>query len=316
MTEPLIQAQNISHQFNDQKVLQNISVSIHPEEIITLIGPNGAGKSTLLSILLGLITPTEGIIQRAPNLQVGFMPQKIQIDPTLPMTVKRFLQLGAQSPNELPTKGSFQTLLQAFTRKLSTRDQSKKEQQKLISHLGWKEIIKQLNIDKLLDKPIQKISGGEMQRILLARALMRQPDLLVLDEPVQGVDLQGQAELYQYINQLRNHYGISVLMVSHDLHLVMNHTDQVLCLNQHICCSGHPQSVSQSEEYQNLFGEYADSIAVYEHHHHHDQCEHAHGEGHIQLPKIQKTHSPQIFQGPFKKTVDRQASLKTHQEER
>lgn len=272
----MLQAKNIGHCFDEQWVLKNINLKLAPKEIVTLIGPNGAGKSTLLSILLGLTLPSRGQVLRQKNLKIGYMPQKIQIDPTLPMTAERFLQLGL--------KQSHQNSLFAFWKKTPVTSNAKP---RAIESLSWTQIIEQLNIGQLLQKPIQKVSGGEMQRLLLARALLRQPDLLVLDEPVQGVDLQGQAELYLYINELRNQYDVSVLMVSHDLHLVMNHTDQVICLNQHICCSGHPYSVSQAPEFQNLFGDFSDSIAVYEHHHS-DSCSHTHGEGQIQLPNDTK----------------------------
>jgi len=253
----LISAENISHVFGNTQVLQDISLEIKPKEIVTLIGPNGAGKSTLLKILLGLIQPSQGLVSKQADLNIGFMPQKIHIDPTLPMTVERFLQLGLVKPKRY--FGFFKaeydtTLIQKTT--------------------------DELDISDLLHKPIQNVSGGEMQRILLARALIREPDLLVLDEPVQGVDLQGQTEIYNYINQVRHEHGCGILMVSHDLHVVMKHTDEVLCLNQHMCCSGHPQSVSQSSEFQALFGDLSDSIAFYEHHHNQDQCEHTHGHHH------------------------------------
>jgi len=253
----LIKAENISHQFGETRVLQNISLQINAKEIVTLIGPNGAGKSTLLKILLGLIKPTEGSVSKKPKLKIGFMPQKIHVDPTLPMTVERFLQLGLPEQN---SKFSLPFRKGAYDNTLITKTTS------------------ELNIENLLQNPIQKVSGGEMQRILLARALIREPELLVLDEPVQGVDLQGQTELYQYIDQVRHEHGCGILMVSHDLHVVMRHTDEVLCLNQHLCCTGHPQSVSKSSEFQALFGDFSDSIAFYEHHHNHDACEHTHGE--------------------------------------
>lgn len=261
----LIQADHISHQFAETRVLSNVSLSIAEKEIVTLIGPNGAGKSTLLKILLGLIKPSQGHVTRTKNLTVGFMPQKIQVDPTLPMTVERFLQLGL-SVEQNPNKKTFKKrLLWPFLKDDYDTTLIQKTTQ-------------ELNIEDLLKTPIQKVSGGEMQRILLARALIRQPQLLVLDEPVQGVDLQGQTELYDYINQIRHTHNCGILMVSHDLHVVMRHTDEVLCLNQHMCCSGHPQSVSQNSEFQALFGDFSDSIAFYEHHHNHDACEHTHGE--------------------------------------
>ncbi|QKI88707.1 ATP-binding cassette domain-containing protein [Thiomicrorhabdus xiamenensis] len=252
----LIEAINLCHSFGDQDVLQDISLTLHRGEIITLIGPNGAGKSTLLKILLGLLKPSSGEVWRRPNLRIGFMPQKIQIDPTLPMTVERFLALGKQA-NLKPDADD--------------------------TTISSQQILEDLNLQALLNKPIQKISGGEMQRVLLARALCTRPQLLVLDEPVQGVDIQGQSEIYQYINQIRNKYQYGILMVSHDLHIVMKHTDQVLCLNRHICCSGHPQEVSQSEDFITLFGEHDPAIAVYEHHHNPHVCGHSHGDGHIHL---------------------------------
>lgn len=242
----LIQANHICHAYNDKKVLQNVSLKIHSGEIVTLIGPNGAGKSTLLKILLELIQPDTGEVIRKKALRTGFMPQKIQIDHTLPMTVERFLQLGTRQSN--------QTIQQ---------------------HLD--NLTEELDIQPLLQQPIQKVSGGEMQRILLARALINQPELLVLDEPVQGVDLQGQTEIYQFIHKIRKRYGCGILMVSHDLHLVMKNTDQVICLNQHVCCSGNPQNIHDNPEFLAIFGQGFDEISLYEHHHDEKACEHTHG---------------------------------------
>ena len=267
--QPLIKAENISHKFDDTTVLQHISLQIFPKEIVTLIGPNGAGKSTLLKILLGLIKPSNGKISRQKNLKIGFMPQKIQIDPTLPMTVRRFLQLGLPNPSlkDWFFKAAYSnTLIEKTTQDLDIAD--------------------------LLNHPIQKVSGGEMQRILLARALIREPQLLVLDEPVQGVDLQGQTEIYDYINKIRNEYGCGILMVSHDLHIVMKHTDEVLCINQHMCCSGHPQNVSKSSEFQALFGDLSESLAFYEHHHNNNACQHTHGLHHHETNELQESNNP------------------------
>lgn len=256
--KPLIEASQISHQFGQNSVLDHVSLVIHPKEIVTLIGPNGAGKSTLLKILLGLLKPTSGKVVRKTGLKIGFMPQKIHIDPTLPLTVQRFLTLGIPKNSRSSRQNTLKNPTDNHTTTLA-------------------QIIDELNIGHLLNQPIQRVSGGEMQRILLARALVREPDLLVLDEPVQGVDIQGQTELYQYINQIRHQRGYGILMVSHDLHIVMKNTDQVLCLNQHICCSGHPQDVSQSSEFKALFGGQTDIIAFYEHHHDHAHCDHTHG---------------------------------------
>ncbi len=283
-TPPLIEAKHISQTFDQKTVLSDVSLRIHPKEIVTLIGPNGAGKSTLLKILLGLRTPTSGTVKVKKGLKIGFMPQKIQIDATLPMSVERFLKLGFKpnqkffpppaSSDHSTLKQRIQTTLQAL---FSTADYDSTKR----NNARLKQISQELKLSALLNQPIQQVSGGEMQRILLARALMQTPELLVLDEPVQGVDLKGQAELYQYIDHIRHQYGCGILMVSHDLHVVMQHTDQVLCLNQHICCSGHPKSVSESPEYQTLFITPQEGIALYEHHHDHSTCEHTHGDSQI-----------------------------------
>ncbi|WP_373019102.1 ATP-binding cassette domain-containing protein [Thiomicrorhabdus sp.] len=266
----LIKAEHISHKFAQTEVLNDVSLEIHSGEIVTLIGPNGAGKSTLLKILLDLLKPSSGKVTKKTDLKIGFMPQKIQIDPTLPMTVKHFLNLGRpkQNASESRWKNFFN---------FSAHDTTEIQ-----------EVIDELNIRHLLEQPIQKVSGGQMQRILLARALIREPDLLVLDEPVQGVDLQGQTELYHFINELRKRRNIGILMVSHDLHIVMKNTDQVLCLNQHLCCSGTPQTVTQTPEFIAIFGQGSSEFAVYEHHHNHDQCDMAHGHHHHTHPASDK----------------------------
>jgi zinc transport system ATP-binding protein len=270
-TPPLIEANNITQTFDQKTVLSKVSLRIHPKEIVTLIGPNGAGKSTLLKILLGLRQPTSGTVTVKKGLKIGFMPQKIQIDATLPMSVERFLKLGFK-PNQKFTPPATKTFKQHVKNVFQSLFLTARHDSTRLHKIS-----KELNLTALLNQPIQQVSGGEMQRILLARALMNVPDLLVLDEPVQGVDLKGQAELYQYIDHIRHQYGCGILMVSHDLHVVMQHTDQVLCLNQHICCSGHPKSVSESPEYQTLFITPQEGIALYEHHHDHSTCEHTHG---------------------------------------
>jgi zinc transport system ATP-binding protein len=209
--------------------LQHASLAIHPREIITLIGPNGAGKTTLLKVLLGLMPATEGKVWRKHGLRLGYMPQKLAVDASLPLTPRGFLTLWG-APEAAAAE---------------------------------------VGITHLLDHDLHSLSGGEFQRTLLARALIHQPELLVLDEPVQGVDVQGQTALYQLIEKIRDRLNCAVLLVSHDLHLVMAHSDRVICLNQHICCQGKPGDVSQSKEYQALFGP---GVAVYHHHHdhHHD----------------------------------------------
>jgi len=234
---PLIEARNICHRFDHKTVLNEVSLRIMPGEILTIIGPNGAGKSTLLKILLGLLNPTEGTLKKASGLRIGFMPQKIHIDSSLPLTVQRFLTLSKKTQ----TAKNFSTHMRT--------------------------VVSQLQLESLINQPIQHLSGGETQRVLLARALLNQPDLLVLDEPVQGVDLQGQTQLYEYIHQIQHTYQCAIVMVSHDLHVVMKDTHQVLCLNQHICCQGPPQAVSANPEFKHLFGDGYEQLAVYEHHH-------------------------------------------------
>ena len=215
-----------------RQILQDVSLSLEAGKVLTIIGPNGAGKSTLLKVLLGLQDADSGEVTLRKGLRIGYVPQSISIENHLPLSVRRFVALGG--------KGSVS------------------------------EVLAILKIEHLDSAAIQSISGGEFQRVLLARALLRRPDLLVLDEPAQGVDVMGQGELYDKISELRNRYGFGVIMVSHDLHLVMAKTDQVICLNQHICCHGVPDDVSRHPEYQRLFGDMSDTgLAVYRHHHDH-----------------------------------------------
>ncbi|ASX26805.1 zinc ABC transporter ATP-binding protein ZnuC [Candidatus Williamhamiltonella defendens] len=229
----LITLNKVSVFFGAKKVLSNISFSLYSGKILTLIGPNGAGKSTLVRIILGLISPTEGSVIRQSHLQIGYVPQKLHLDPNLPLTVKRFMSL--------------------------------KPKIKLEHVLSALERVKSLH---LLNEPMQKLSGGENQRILLARALLNKPAMLVLDEPTQGVDSNGQLALYDLIEKLRNELNCAVLMVSHDLHLVMAQTNEVLCLNQHICCFGVPKMISVHPEFIAMFGNSGvEGLALYRHHH-------------------------------------------------
>jgi zinc transport system ATP-binding protein len=235
MSDALIRLSGIGVTFAGQKVLQDVQLSVKPGEIVTLIGPNGAGKTTLVRAVLGLLKPDSGSVWRKPKLRIGYMPQKLHVDATLPLSVLRFLRL-------VP---------------------SVKREQALAA-------LAEVGAEQVIDSPLQSISGGELQRVLLARALLREPQLLVLDEPVQGVDVSGQAELYRLITQLRDRHGCGVLMVSHDLHLVMSTTDQVVCLNRHVCCSGHPEQVSFDPAFVELFGQDAKSLAIYHHRHDHE----------------------------------------------
>ncbi|WP_281645324.1 zinc ABC transporter ATP-binding protein ZnuC [Parendozoicomonas sp. Alg238-R29] len=240
MSEALLSLDDVQVAFHGRTVLDNVCLNLNKGEIVTLIGPNGAGKTTLVRIVLDLLKPSRGTRKVQQNLRIGYMPQKLQIEPTMPLTVGRFLSLAGANKREIQ---------KALSRTLS-----------------------QARIGQLINNPIQNLSGGEMQRVLLARALLRKPNLLVLDEPVQGVDVTGQRELYKLIAELRDETDCGVLMVSHDLHLVMAATDNVICLNNHICCSGHPSQVSQHPAYLRLFGGESDELAVYSHHHDHNHA--------------------------------------------
>lgn len=240
MSEPLIRLENIYMRFQGREVLQGISLDVLPGEIVTLIGPNGAGKTTLIRIALGLQEQTSGTRRVREGLRIGYMPQKLHVDNTMPLTVKRFLDLTNQPSGAI---------------------------QEALSRTGVKHVYL---------SPLQSLSGGEMQRVLLARALLHKPHLLVLDEPVQGVDINGQKELYHLIAELRGEQGCAVLMVSHDLHLVMAATDKVLCINQHLCCSGHPHQVKEHPAYMRLFGIQSEELAVYAHHPDHQHCSDKH----------------------------------------
>lgn len=234
MTKPLLKLTGISLSHRQQVALNDVNLALAERQIMTIIGPNGAGKSTLLRIALGLQRPDSGTVWRAPKLRIGYMPQRLSINPLMPVTVSRFLRMSRQRRSSIK---------QALTR---------------------------AGIGHLAQRPLHDISGGETQRVLLARALLCQPQLLVLDEPAQGVDITGQTELYELIGELREQLDCAVLMVSHDLHYVMAQTDTVICLNQHVCCHGHPETVSNDPAYLSLFGRrHAEAIALYQHQHDH-----------------------------------------------
>jgi zinc transport system ATP-binding protein len=239
-SSPLLQASGVYLQDKQRTLLRDIHLSVSANEIVTIIGPNGAGKTSLLNILLGLRQPSQGQVIRAPELVVGYMPQRLSLNPQLPLSVTRFLSLSFPGNNRKHAKAVDSALAKT-------------------------------NIRELAHASMHDLSGGEIQRVLLSRAILRQPQLLVLDEPVQGVDVVGQSKLYELISQLRDELQCGVLMVSHDLHIVMAATDHVICLNQHICCHGHPDSVSNHPAYLEMFGRSAEAnVAIYTHHHDHD----------------------------------------------
>ena len=231
----LVKATNISLRWGGNEVLQNVSLSVNAGEIVSLIGPNGGGKTSLLRVLLGLTPPYRGSILTRSSIRIGYMPQRLFVDEVLPLTVGRFLTLGSNA-----------------------------------DRVNILAILDEGGAGARADIPLQNIAGGEVQRVLLARALQRNPDLLVLDEPVQGVDINGQSELFTRIERIRDERGCGVLLVSHDLHLVMRATDRVVCLNHHVCCTGQPESVSQHPEYIALFGvNTRPGFAFYSHDHDH-----------------------------------------------
>ncbi len=241
MAEPLLALRGIHARHGDRVLLENVSLAIRPGEIHTVIGPNGAGKTTLVRIALGLLAPAAGQRAVQPGLRIGYLPQRLGLNESLPISAGRFLALAA------PGLGA--AALDAALDEVGA------------GHVG--------------STPLARLSGGELQRLLLARALLRRPGLLVLDEPAQGVDITGQEELYSLITRMRDERRLGVLMVSHDLHLVMAATDHVLCLNRHVCCEGHPESVGAHPEYLRLFGmQGVKGLAVYSHHHDHHHTPH------------------------------------------
>ncbi len=234
-TEPLLQMSNAGIERTGRWLVRGVEFSVAAGEIVTLIGPNGSGKSTTAKMALNILEPDEGSVTRGVGLVVGYVPQKISVDWTLPLTVERFMRL---------------------TGKVSKQEAGDAMTETGVLHLQHEEV--------------RTLSGGEFQRVMLARAIARKPDLLVLDEPVQGVDFAGEIELYDLIKRIRDKLTCGVLLISHDLHVVMAATDRVICLNGHVCCQGTPGAVASSDEYRELFGARATSVlAVYEHSHDH-----------------------------------------------
>ena len=244
-SERLVTASNLSVIRQKRAILDDVSLNITERDFITLIGPNVAWKTVFLRHLLKLDSPNSGSVTHRADLKIGYVPQRVDIDPGLPISVNRFLTLN-------------NTLADAELEQLANVTK----------------------IQHLLDTPLSSLSGGELQRVLLTRALTNKPDLMILDEPAQNLDVNGQLQFYTLIEEIYESRNIAILMVSHDLHLVMSSTRKVVCLYHHICCSGAPESVARDPEFISIFGnDMAKLMAVYPHTHAHDH-DHDHGHGH------------------------------------
>ena len=239
----LIDVDDLSVSYGATRVLRDVSLHVEPGEIVTIVGPNGSGKTTLLRAILGAVASASGRIARAPGLVIGYLPQRLHIDPTLPITVERFLRL--------PRGATGQEIAAALARS---------------------------GVTDLARRQMSELSGGQLQRVLLARALVAKPDLLLLDEPTAGLDQPGSAAFYALIDAVRRETGCAVLMISHELHVVMAASDRVVCLNGHVCCQGTPEHVSSAPEYRALFGTGTHgALALYRHEH-----DHSHDPAHAQ----------------------------------
>jgi len=241
----LVSIRELSVRYGADPVLRDVSLTVEPGEIVTVVGPNGSGKTSLLRAIIGAVAPARGEVIHAPGLRIGYVPQKLHIDPTLPMTVERFLRL----PGKLPKAACAKALVSA-------------------------------GVPDLAGRQMSGLSGGQFQRVLLARALINEPDLILLDEATQGLDQPGSAAFYRRIEEVRRQTGCAVLMISHELHVVMSASDRVICLNGHVCCEGTPEKVSSAPEYRALFGTgTGGALALYRHDHDHahdGSCDHDH----------------------------------------
>ena len=239
----LLSTHGLTVRFGGSVALYDVDFTLSKGEIVTIVGPNGSGKSTFLRAIIGAITPSGGTIEKADGLKIGYVPQKLQIDPTLPLSVDRFMSLPVRQ-----------------------------------SKFDIAAALKQARVGELGARQLNDLSGGQFQRVLLARALLNRPDVLILDEATQGLDQQGAAAFYLQIEQLRSTLGCAILMVSHELHVVMSASDRVVCLNGHVCCHGTPELVASAPEYRALFGKgTGGALALYRHEHNHehdDGCVH------------------------------------------
>lgn len=239
----LIETRGLALAYAGHEVLRDVNLKLSPGEIVTIVGPNGSGKSSLLRALIGALAPHKGTVTRKKGLRIGYVPQKLAIDGTLPMTVERFLNLPRR-----------------------------------VAPVRTADALEQAGVPALAHHQMIDLSGGQFQRVLLARALLETPDILILDEATQGLDQPGEASFYNQIEAVRQKTGCAVLMVSHDLHVVMAASDRVLCINGHVCCEGAPEIVASAPEYRALFGTGTQgALALYrhEHTHRHDaECDH------------------------------------------
>ncbi|MBL4739764.1 MAG: ATP-binding cassette domain-containing protein [Sneathiella sp.] len=257
--KPLISAKHVSVYRDSQPILKDVSLDIGENDFTTIIGPNGAGKSMLLKCLMGFYAPDKGHVTPRVGLKIGYVPQRLTADPTIPITTRRFIS-----------------------------------QRKKVTKKEVLSVVEETGIEGSLEKPLSVLSGGELQRVLLARALLDSPELLVLDEPAQNLDITGQLGFYKLLDRVYHERNLSVLMVSHDLHLVMSSTKNVLCLFKEVCCMGEPRVVARDPEFVSLFGDdMAQLMASYQHHdhnhghdhdHHHDHVHHEQGRTITQMP--------------------------------
>jgi zinc transport system ATP-binding protein len=238
----LVQVEDLSVRYGAKTVLSRVSLRVDQGEIVTIVGPNGSGKTSLLRAIIGAVKPAQGNVVHGSGVKVGYVPQKLHIDETLPITVLRFLKLpGGVSAAE-------------------------------IEHA-----LTQAGVPELSMAQLSQLSGGQFQRVLLARALIGKPDLLLLDEATQGLDQRGSASFYQQIERVRQDTGCAILMISHELHVVMSASDRVICLNGHVCCEGTPAVVASAPEYRALFGTgTGGALALYRHDHDHGHDDHNH----------------------------------------
>ncbi len=231
----LLSAQGLTVRQGGAVVLDSVDLQIGGNEIVTIVGPNGSGKTTLLRALLGILPPAAGRVWRRPGLRIGYVPQKLALEPMLPLTVGRFLDLP--------------------------RRHAPDERARICARVGAKGLER---------RQMAGLSGGQFQRVLLARALLMRPEILILDEPAQSLDQPGAAAFYRLVEDVRRELGCAVLMVSHDLHVVMSASDRVICLNRHVCCQGSPEAVLEAPEYRGLFGSgTGGALALYRHEHDH-----------------------------------------------